>query len=223
MKGDVVYLPVLRAVEVSSTTDRFRCEPYGCTILAGACVGRQVRVRELGSDAARLSSMSKCWDCEDGRAVSGRLGAKPVIQLCSEEGCDRAVADPAETLCEPCRRGKQLPRAHARPPRPLPELPAPAPKGDPMPREIVSEEEKKRRRNEYQRAYREKQRATSPAAAPAKPEAARKKPRRRMFEARPATAASPAVVGSFSDLAGLVDRIGIDRVLTILRIVAGDP
>lgn len=240
---NLLALPIA-ATDVSSTTDRFRCVPYRCTLIAGACLGRQVKALELGPDAARMSTFSHCFDCADGKAMAGRLGARPVVQLCENHDCQRG-AKPGERYCEHCRRGKQLPRSKAAltqyptPPRArrpkaaptvvieVPEAAEPvrsdaaeapvAMKEEPMPKSLnLTDEQMREHRKAYLKEYRLKKKAEG-SAKPRKRTTAAPPPQR---APRTIPAPPPVHEGSFGELARLCDTIGLPRVLTVLRAIA---
>ena len=82
----VVRLAVLPVSDLADVDDRFRCEPYAAIIRAAVClerqreqglmqthfrIGSQLRERAAGGIHAYVS---KCRDCELGRAVAARVG-----------------------------------------------------------------------------------------------------------------------------------------------------
>lgn len=68
----------LDIIPVSRLTDRaqhFRCEPYHCTMTAGACVDRQARRARVHSAGGSKVRYIECVDCALGREVAARVPA----------------------------------------------------------------------------------------------------------------------------------------------------
>jgi len=111
--------------QIARGEDRFRCHPYRCTITAAGCVGRQQRVAEMGSAAARTGGMAWCIDCADGSAVAARVGVDIAGGgRCRSDACDRTRVDGLD-VCDVHRRASRI--AKPTPPPAKKSLPAPAP------------------------------------------------------------------------------------------------
>jgi hypothetical protein len=109
----VTVAAAVDVAEVRALTDRFRCEPYACVLSAGACVGRQARVAEIGDATARTTGMGSCVRCAVGARIAAQVGTaeRPVCGWTKGvERCTRTPL-PGETLCEPHRRSNRIPRA----------------------------------------------------------------------------------------------------------------
>lgn len=80
----MMHLPILQPDQ------RFRCEPYSCTMQASACVARQRQARSKGPRSSRngdrnwahsggQDGMTKYWRCHlcpQGEAVAQELGVE---------------------------------------------------------------------------------------------------------------------------------------------------
>jgi len=61
--------------EIAAETDRFRCGPYSCVLMASACIRRQDMLTKPRNE--RTGDYADCEKCEDGKTVRRRLQMAP--------------------------------------------------------------------------------------------------------------------------------------------------
>ena len=107
-------LPVLPVDRLTQPRERFRCEPYRCTLTAEACLKRQRQAQTnrggtIGREPMVTTHCADCADCALGRVVAQRVKLTVEPVKCSVASCNAIVegAKGREPLC-PAHRSSRV-------------------------------------------------------------------------------------------------------------------